>query len=454
MKVIPTTFFACLTASLLSAEPSPPKARVIFPDGDSLSGSPVGVTEEGFLLWRSPLLEQNSPFRTRTLDSIQLSETQPSPEGTTIANITFQTRIDKHFDVLEAELLDFDDQEIRLKTWYAGELTLKRSMLDSIEITTRAPAIFNGPGRLDAWNNIDDIQAWNIRNRSFISSERGSIARKFPELPDQVHFEFDFSFDSSPSLQLYLFADSGSKMTPLNAYSLNIQQNSVRFLKVVDQRRIPLQMKTFGRAALFNNKGLSHVEIFVDRQKGLFSVYLNGTLANSSSDATPLTESHWFHFSVLHNREHTVSNFVIRPWDGVLPKRKDYLDFRQELPTEGEEIELHNGDTIIGKATSIEDGKLKVETEYIPVSVPIERLRSFQITNEEEHEKPRMYSGDVRAHFHTGGHITLRLSEITPTSITGYSQVFGEATFNLHAFTHIDFNPYEPEFRARRGLSF
>ena len=145
---------------------------------------------------------------------------------------------------------------------------------------------------------------------------------------------------------------------------------------------------------------------------------------------------------------------MIRPWDGVLPKRKDYLDFRQELPTEGEKIELHNGDTIIGKATSIEDGKLKVETEYIPVSVPIERLRSFQITNEEEHEKPRMYSGDVRAHFHTGGHITLRLSEITPTSITGYSQVFGEATFNLHAFTHIDFNPYEPEFRARRGLSF
>ena len=168
----------------------------------------------------------------------------------------------------------------------------------------------------------------------------------------------------------------------------------------------------------------------------------------------PSWRVNWFHLSTLRGLEQTISEFAIRPWDGTLPKRRDFLDYRQELPMQGEQIELHNGDTIVGKATTITDGKFKVETEFVPVSVPIERLRSFQITSKEEREEPRLYKGDVRAYFSHGGHVTLRLKELTQTSITGYSQVFGEATFDLQAFTRIEFNPYDPEFRERRGLPF
>ena len=455
MKALSTTCLTLLSASFLSAEPAPLQGRLIFPNGDSLSGLPTGVTEEGFLLWKSDLFAtENSSFRTRAIDSIQLFQTRPSPEASTIANITFQKMVDKNFDVIEAELLGFNDQEVKLDTWYAGELTLKRTMLHSIDVTTKEPAIFNGPGRLEDWNIVQNENAWSEKGKSFLSSDRGSIAREFPDLPDQVHFEFDLSFESSPYLQLYLFADSGFDRFPRNGYSINIQQSSMRFLKVIDKRSVPLQMNIMARPPAFKKDQPSHIDIFVDRKKGDFSLYLDEVLASSTSDPAPLTESHWLHFATLQSREQRVSNFAIRPWSGILPKQKSYLDFREELPGEGEKIDLKNGDTIIGKATSIEDGKLKIETEYLPISVPINRLSSFQVTNEEDHEKPRMYNGNVRAHFHTGGHITLRLSQITPTSITGYSQVFGEATFNLHAFTHIEFNPHEPEAQARRHKPF
>lgn len=429
--------------------------ELVFADGDALSGSPAGVSEEGHLLWTSPLfLNDSSPFLSKKIDSIQLKRLRPPQQAETVATITFQNRIDKAFDVMEAELLSFDDETVKLRTWYAGDLTLKRSMLHMIEVTTEAPAIINGPGRMEDWNAIDDTDAWKIDGKNLVSATRGSIARDLPQLPDRIKIEFDLSFDYSPYLRVYLFANSGNDPTPDSTYSITIQRSSIQFSKQVESRSVPLQMGVFGQRHNFQEGSVSAVEFFIDREAGEFHLYLDGNLVSSATDPDPLKDDDWFHLSTLRGIEQTLSNFAIRPWDGNLPKRRDYLDFRQKLPMEGEQIELHNGDTIVGKATSITEGKLQIETEYVPVAVPIERLRSFQITSKENREEPRLYREDVRAYFHHGGHVTLRLEELDAATITGYSQVFGKATFDLKAFTHVEFNPYDPKFRKLRGLSY
>ncbi|GHC51871.1 hypothetical protein [Roseibacillus persicicus] len=455
MKALSSSLLAISLLQLLSAEEQATQGQLVFPDGDSIPGLPAGVDAEGHLLWQSQLFTKDSvPFLTRKVDSILLDGPPVPAEQSTVATISFQTHTDKMFDVMKAELLGFDDKTVKLRTWYAGELTLKRSMLHSIEVSNESPAIINGPGRIEDWQPIESPDAWRIEGTNLISEARGSIARELNDLPDKVLLEFDLAYEYAPYLRLHFFADSGEELIPRTGYSISIQRGSMNFLKKVDNRSQPLQMNIFGQRHDFQEEDVTQVAIYIDRKKGSFSLYIDGNVISSAVDPEPLLENNWWHLSTLHGREQTLSNFAIRPWDGNLPERKDYLSYRQELPVEGEQVELQNGDTIVGKATAIESGKLAIETEYVPVAVPISRLSSFQITSPEEREEPRIYASDVRAYFRDGGHVTLRLSEFTPTTISGYSQVFGDATFDLRAFTHIEFNPYDLEFRERRGQPY
>lgn len=446
----------CLLTSLLAAEEPPVSCTLRFPDGDALTGSPAGVDAEGYLSWNSKLFAQDGArFEPTQLDSITIqSLVAPTFPETTQAIISFQSHIDQSTDILNGELLGFDDETVKLRTWYAGELELKRSMLDAITVDTAPRPIINGAGKLEDWEIIGEPNAWKIDKNVFTSNNRGSLARELPDLPNLIQLSFDLSFDYSPYLRIFFFADSGTELVPRTGYSISIQNGPMQFTKRKDNNNISINAQPFGNRHEFRSQSSNHVDIFIDRAKGLMKLYVDDIIVCSAEDRDPLTESHWFHLSTLQEREHSLSNFALRPWNGELPEKKDYLDFREELPIEGEQIELQNGDTIIGKANAIVDGKLAIETEFIPVAVPISRLKSFQISNAEEREEPRIYREDVRCYFHDGSHVTLRLSDLSATQISGYSQVFGDLSFDLRAFSHINFNPYDEEARLRRGEGF
>lgn len=447
----------CLTVSLLTAEEDPMvSCKLRFPEGDVLTGSPAGLDADGFLQWKSALFSQDSArFGTSYLDSITLqSLSAPVLPETTQAIISFQSHIDQSTDILNGELLGFDDAVVKLKTWYAGEVELKRAMLQSVTVDTAARPIINGAGKLSDWEVIGTSGAWRIDKNVFTATNRGSVARELPELPNLIQVSFDLSFDYSPYLRIFFFADSGTELMPRTGYSVSIQNGPMQFLKREDNRTQPMNNQPFGNRHNFRDQDASHVEIFIDRAKGLMKLYIDGVIVCSAEDPEPLLEGDWFHLSTLQEREHVVSNFALRPWNGELPEKKDYLEFREELPGDGQRIELQNGDTIVGKANAILDGKLTIETEFVPVAVPISRLKSFQISSEENREEPRIYREDVRCYFHDGTHVTLRLSDISETAISGYSQVFGDLSFDLRAFSHINFNPYDPEARLRRGEAF
>ncbi|MBK1835070.1 hypothetical protein [Roseibacillus ishigakijimensis] len=441
----------------LGAAPVPIKSTLTFPGGDALSGSPAGLTADGSLLWNSPHFSKKPlPFFTKEIDSIQLfSEVAPQQTAAPLATLTFQSHIDEQSDTLQAELLHFDEETVKVRTWFGGELSLRRAMLDAIEVDDAGQTLFTGPGDPAEWQAVgDDSQAWKIENRKFVSREQGGLAREFPDLPDRYLITFDVQLDYPPYLRLHLCADSGTDNMPETGYSLSLQRNLILFRKRENGRHYNLNPDRFGEPHEFSQDGPTQVAVYLDRQEGTLALTLDGKLATSTTDVEPLTDTHWFHLSSLNDREVIVSNFRILPWDGELPRQNPLLANREELPAAGEQIELQNGDTIIGKATSIVDGKLRIETEYVPVSVPVERLRSFQVTPPGEGEGPRIYAGDVRAYFPQGGHLTLRVADLTATTITGYSQVFGEATFDLRAFTRLEFNPYDPAFRQRRGQPY
>ena len=90
-----------------------------------------------------------------------------------------------------------------------------------------------------------------------------------------------------------------------------------------------------------------------------------------------------------------------------------------------------------------------IETEYTPIQIPIKRIKTLSLGS--IGEEPKKYSQDVRAWFHEGGHVTLKLATFKDDKISGFSQAFGEVSFDLRAFSKIDFHIYDKKHNDKRA---
>ncbi|MEM9080336.1 MAG: hypothetical protein AAGC74_06550 [Verrucomicrobiota bacterium] len=430
-------------------------SNINFLGGDSLPGAAIEFDAEGFLVWKSDALTNETVrINPASIDSIVLPPSDPHQSEGPVAQVRFQPHFDGFADILKADKLSFDQDNIEIQTWFANNLTLRRTMVQTIEVDQASPSLFKGPGRIADWTEVDGEGSWRIEGRNLIASGSGSIAREFPDLPDKLHISFGLEFENFPYLQMQCFATDAENAIPASGYSLLIQGSYVQLRKRKDGRSVMLPENLPQELPDFDRIEHTVIDVYLDRTNGLFSLYIDGKTVASWKDPEPINGGNWFHFSSSRDRQHTLSNLTLRNWDGRLPETFHSQDSDENLPGEGQQIALQNGDTILGEANAIQNGKLLISTEFADIKIPIERLSSFQVTSEEAHEKPRMWSGDVRAYFVDGGHVTLRLQSLNSEFITGYSQVFGEATFILAAFSRIEFNPYEDDFRISRGHPF
>jgi hypothetical protein len=158
-----------------------------------------------------------------------------------------------------------------------------------------------------------------------------------------------------------------------------------------------------------------------------------------------------------------ISRIDLSRWNGVLEEKPDDRpmnirgmrmgwggDFEEEVPDPAEDEKndgtmlLRNGDRVRGTVKAIEDGVITIETPYREVKLPVERLRTLALMPVDL-EEPKRENGDVRAWFTDGGSIVFRLEGVTAdgASVQGYSQTFGNAIFDLSAFTRLEFNIYD-----------
>jgi len=105
---------------------------------------------------------------------------------------------------------------------------------------------------------------------------------------------------------------------------------------------------------------------------------------------------------------------------------------------------------VVGKVGKIQDGVLDIKTKYCDMKIPVDRMRTVNLSTG-EYEEPIRKKGDVRAWLREGGRVTFRLDSFTKDTLKGYSQTFGEAEFKLSAFSRLEFNIYNEEFEALRG---
>lgn len=442
-----------ISISLSPAEDA--SSTLIFADKTTITGkvSQIRPNQE-LLTLTSPTLQGNAQLDTSQLLEISLGQKPPKISSDHYALATIKEHFnDPHRDTIRGRLTHLDPDTITLDTWYAGPLTLKRSLVHALDIFTDSPTFYSGPNGPDGWITSRGTleENWTFKNRSMISKNRHGAARKI-KIPERATISLTASWKSAPYFRVLFLSANQKAEYPATGYALNIQQNRLTL-----QRNTPQQ----GNNNILNEVigDLSELEqgtltIYLDRKKtGQSAVYLDGRQIGTWTDVDDTTfQGDWFHLIPNRNTPLKISKLSISQWDGVLPASPDDPSLKGtqagQLKVQDQHLHLNNGDTVIGTISKIEKELVHLRTDFGNVKVPLRHMKSINLSHTKDQD--RRERNDVRAWFHEGGYVTIKVKSFDGKTIKGYSQVYGDAEFNITAFSRIQFNIWKHNLDAAR----
>ena len=455
MKTLPLLFL--FAGTLLSAADDL-EATITFADQTRISGQPLSIDpKEKTLSLKSPSLQGETQLLTKDLLEINLEGKAKEIEADHYALATIKKHYeDPHQDTLRGRLVSLDEKTITLDTWYAGQLTLKRSLVQSLNIFSQSPSFYSGPNGPKGWvcANGPVKDHWTFRNNSMTSKQTTSgIARKV-QIPERAKINVTVRWKSSPYFRINFLSTNAKDNYPDNGYSLNVQQSRITLYRNTPQQR---------NTDIFNTRidNMREIEestltIYFDRSEdGTSAVYLDEKRIGTWTDIDDTQfQGEWLQFVPNRNNPIKISNISINQWNGTLPISPDDEVTPSEAALdqpklEGQEIRLANGDIVIGNIQTIEKDLVHLKTSFGDVKVPLRRMRNVVLPKDEDEDL--MLPNDIRAWFHEGGYVTIDLKSFDGKTIKGYSQVYGDAQFQVSAFSRIQFNIWETRLDAARN---
>lgn len=430
---------------------SPEPSILSFADETKISGFPTFIDgAKKSLTLQSPSLAGPTTLKTDRLLEMTLRGKPEKLDSDHYAIATIKEHYQQNFhDTIRGRLIKLDDKEIILETWYAGRLTLKRKFVQSLDIYNQSPSFYEGPDGPEGWiSSSGDLEEhWTFRDRAMISKGRTSAAREV-EIPEKARISFTAEWKSSPYFRILFFSDDGKRSFPNTGYSLNVQRSYLALYRHAQNARNNDIISESIRS-LYNAESATFT-IYLDRtKKGTSAVYIDESeIGTWTGTDDTLLEGKWLHLVPQNENPIRFSKISVAQWDGVLPTRKPGEGNDEGNDEQGQEIRLANGDVVNGNVKAIDKGIASLTTEYGDAYVPVKVMRSVGLNGPKD--QVIMKENDVRAWFHEGGYITLKLESLNQKTLSGYSQAWGEAEFDLNAFSRIEFNIWRPELDANR----
>lgn len=177
-------------------------------------------------------------------------------------------------DILPGSVRSLDDQEIVLKTWYAGEIPIKRKHVAAVDFgVTPQKLVFQGPEGLANWINNDD---WEFEDGKLVCDTSGTIARD-DILPRNFILRFRIEWENSPNFRIYFCDDLLKRTGAADRYYFEVNSAGLQLRRQTSEgdRRWFNLAQSHRRPEEFPGRGID-VEIRVDRERRLIYLYLNG----------------------------------------------------------------------------------------------------------------------------------------------------------------------------------
>ena len=366
-------------------------------------------------------------------------------------------------DVFHGQLSGLGDEEIRLKTWYAGELVFRRVNVEEVKINRSADIHYRGPNSIEEWTLQEGSSSWTFRGGALHSSSPGGIAREV-DFPDECEISFEAEWRGAFRPKIVFFSDDIESNDPEKGYEMVFQGNSVHVKKCGSNNW--LGHSTNAGELRENEK--AEIRIRASKKTGKIVLLVDGERIDvwEDEDLDPKGFGKGFHIVSQDSSPLKISEIEVTSWDGYVEDVNPQARFEGrrfrggfDFDDEGEEVQkeeevpegrmvLRNGDTMQGEITAVSDDLVTVKTAFSEVSFPISRLKNL-ILKKADMETPKRNKGDVRATLSDGSKIVFRLDGVEKDKILGFSQNFGSAAFSKDAFKKIEFNIY-PRFGETR----
>lgn len=459
-------FPALLTSLSLANAQDLLKGKLLFLNGDTITADILEWKSDSIRVKHPYLLEEYT-FDNSNILEIQLIDngkkttpqepTGEEPQDTTTVLIKPRYKASNANDTIRGNLVQNDAEAITLDTAFAGQLKIERSKILNIDIDATTDLLYNGPNNIDEWLNTLHNESWSYSNNALYSSENmGNISMDM-KLPDQLLFSFDQEWRTSAYINVKLFSDDHTISRPNNYYEFSLRHGSITMRKFVDGRfmAINAQNQNFQnivelRKAMSIDKS-AHYDLYLDKNQGIFNIFVNGKLMNTYKDPDPKPAKFGtsLHLVSGDNSPVKLKNIKVSRWNGNMPSNDDKAAF-EKLKGTGQRILLKNGDAIIGKSGTINDGIMAIETEFGPLKLRVNGMRSIDLSDTPE-DGPKMFKGDIKLYFKDSGWIIVKPIAMSGTKLKAYHQAFGEKQFDMNAFKRIDLHLYnEKHNRARK----
>ncbi len=406
-----------------------PDADILtFENKDKLHGNLISI-EKGVLNWRYPKVTAPMLFSLPLIANLSLGSRSLKP-----------ARIDTRLiltndDMLPGKLVSIDNNSVKIATSYAGTLTIPRPMVQQIFLESADSSVYIGPNSNTEWSDAQNKSKFNVQSGVLSLAPSGLVWQKL-NLPDIAKISFKI-LSKSPRLAFSFYANDKFPRRP-NAYRITLYSSSVDLYRYTNNSGSD-EIKEFN----FRDRTIPmKVDIFVSKPKKQFTILINGHVFGPYSDDYDNFAGSGSNIAFENNANSTlkIRDIAVCRWDGSSIPAK--ISAPSNTKSSNDTIFFANSDRASGILISATPKEIVFKTDFAELKAPPSRV-SMIILAQDKRQLPRKRADDVIATLNCGGHVILALQSIKNGVLSGVSENFGEAKFNLAEFNSIQFNIYE-----------
>jgi len=407
---------------------APAQDTLSFLNKDQLHGTLLGIDPQTGLKWQSPEAHDPIVFKGDHISEIKLDSHKLHADSHAAERIGLTNG-----DEFPGNIITLDGTSLVLDTWYAGRLSIPRTMLRRIiPMSESNSSLYEGPTTIDDWTvgRVGAGRSWTFRDGSLIGSNYGTIGRDM-KLPDLSDIEFDIVLRGNCQLSIGIYSDRADNFG--NCYMLQLSNGYTELQRYSPNGGSSDLGNTQSQNLMRHDK--SHIELRTNKDKKTIWLLVDGKMVKEWNDPAGFNgEGGNIIFSCQPGTFVKVSNIKVSKWDGKFDDSSGTL-----AKTDSDTVQLANEDKVTGHLLSIEDGKGKFTSSYADLSIPLDRISQIDLATDHT-DQAKSAPSDVRAYFAGGGSVTMQLMQWDDKGCTGASPNFGKASFSPDAFAKILFN--------------
>ena len=412
--------------------------QLTLANGDFFAGKVLAL-EDGLIQLRSPHSPEPLKILNDGLVSLsfakreaKVGETDPLPKDP-------QEIILENGDRFPGELAALDQDQIRFKTWFTGELSIPRHQISSLLFSvTPQKSVYRGPKTLEGWNQ-ESTRNWTLKDGKLSARQRSFIGRDF-NLPDHFIFRSTISWENSPKCRVHLCARK-TELENNNAgdsylFSLSSSGLQLQRVSVDDDGETSYQQILNNSVGLRSESGKSvEVEIHINRANRMIHLFLNGEKVGQGIDPVEAPSGGCIIFESLDhsNSGMTVSEISIDEWDTKTRVLRLEPPAGEDLDT----LAIKDGDRFSGSITSFDPtGTFSIKTPLAPepIVIPLEHCAVMYFSGIEELPES---TGDYKINLRVGGSLTVSKIKLGADSLTATHPWLGELEIDRRAMKSI-----------------